>query len=136
MISNRDQVGWGLVVVFLLLLVLAVLLFGADAVKGFALGLTKFAGLVVAVAVVFGLTQGLPGWVWGILAALVVGVFALLGYWASQWPAAQAEMEERNKAHREAFLADIRARQAAAKAKKRRNGGRRPGGRKPHQSKA
>lgn len=123
-------------VVFLLLLILAVLLFGADAIKGFAFGLTKFAAMVFLVAVIFGLTQDVPGWVWGILIALVVGVFALLVYWASQWPAAQAEMEARNKAHREAYLADIRARQAAAKANKRRNGDRRTGGRKPHQTKA
>lgn len=64
-------------VVFLLLLILAVLLFGADAIKGFAFGLTKFAVGVLVLALVAAFVQGIipKGWLGPMM---FLGLFILL----------------------------------------------------------
>lgn len=85
-------------IVFLLLVIIAILLLGADAIMGFAAGLFRFAGAILVMAIVMGVAQGVPGWAWailgGVFAVLLLGVLIL----AAQ---GHADMEAGRKAQAE-----------------------------------
>ena len=99
-------------VVFLLLVIVAILLFGASAITGAVMSVGRLALGVLVLAIVIGLFSDLPSWCWLIIGGLMVaGLIGLIWIFAEA-----AEDEAKGRAAQSDILETYR-REAEARAR-------------------